>query len=197
MTLQKKISNELKFEGNPRKINDKQKELLKKHIEELGDLSGLVYCQNHKAYVGGNQRSDIFDGAKIEIVKEFKKPNKVKTVANGYIVYNGVRYAYREVKFSEEQFKQACIIANNSGGENDWEMLQGDEWKEIAESVGLDLSNELNNELENIIEDKPIKENINFIIKCKNSDELEQLQSKLNTSEQKINFKDFILKAAL
>jgi chaperonin cofactor prefoldin len=76
-------------------------------------------------------------------------------------------------------------------------MLQGDEWKEIAESVGLDLSNELNNELENIIEDKPIKENINFIIKCKNSDELEQLQSKLNTSEQKINFKDFILKAAL
>jgi hypothetical protein len=42
MTLQKKISNELKFEGNPRKINDKQKELLKKHIEELGDLSGLV-----------------------------------------------------------------------------------------------------------------------------------------------------------
>ncbi len=137
MESQKKISNELKFEGNPRKINDKQKELLKKHIEELGDLSGVVYCQNQKAYVGGNQRSDIFDGAKIEIVKEFKKPNKSNTVANGFIIHNNERFAYREVKFNEEQFKQACIVANNDGGENDWEILQGKDWADILEEAGL------------------------------------------------------------
>ncbi len=140
MESQKKISNELKFEGNPRKINDKQKELLKKHIEELGDLSGVVYCQNQKAYVGGNQRSDIFDGAKIEIVKEFKKPNKSNTVANGFIIHNNERFAYREVKFNEEQFKQACIVANNDGGQNDWEILKDDYWgNDQLEEWGLDL----------------------------------------------------------
>ena len=130
METQEKISNELKFEGNPRKINQKQKELLKKHIEQLGDLSGVVYCQNHKSYVGGNQRSDIFNGAKIEIVKEFKKPNKSNTVANGFIIHNNERFAYREVKFSDEQFKQACIVANNDGGENDWQILANDEWSD-------------------------------------------------------------------
>ena len=128
MKAQSKISKELKYKDNPRKINEKQKHLLKNHIDELGDLSGVVYCQNHKSYVGGNQRSDIFDGAKIEVVKEYKKPNKFNTVINGFIMYNNERFAYREVKFNENQFKQACIVANNDGGENDWEVLSSNDW---------------------------------------------------------------------
>jgi hypothetical protein len=42
------LSKENKFKNNPRKINAKQKALLKEHINELGDLSGVVYCVNHK-----------------------------------------------------------------------------------------------------------------------------------------------------
>ena len=68
METKKEISRELKFKGNPRKISDEKKNLLKTHIEELGDLSGIVFCRTNQAYASGNQRSDILDSSKIEIV---------------------------------------------------------------------------------------------------------------------------------
>lgn len=119
-----KIDRKLKFKGNPRKISERQQELLKAHLEELGDLSGVVYCRNNKAYVGGNQRSDIFHGSKIVYSQEFEKPNQHGTIAIGWIEYNGELYAYREVEFTEEQFRKACIVANNDGGEWDYQELQ-------------------------------------------------------------------------
>ena len=136
------LSKENKFKNNPRKINAKQKALLKEHINELGDLSGVVYCINHKQFVGGNQRSEIFDQCQIEIVERYKKPTPQKTVAHGFIIYNNEKYAYREVKFTEEEFKKGCIVANNDGGENDWEVLKTEEWDigKLAE-WGLDVSN--------------------------------------------------------
>ncbi len=119
-----KIEKSKKFKGNPRKITDRQKELLKEHISELGDLSGVVYCRNNKAYVGGNQRSDIFDGCEIEIIETFEIPTETGTVAHGFILFNNEKYVYREVDFSEEQFKKACIVANNDGGSFDWDILK-------------------------------------------------------------------------
>ena len=128
-----KINNELKFKQNPRKISDRQLELLKAHLEELGDLSGVVYCRNNKAYVGGNQRSDVFNGSKITYWKQFKKANKQGTVAVGSIEYLGELYAYREVEFTPEQFKKACIVANNDGGEWDFDELAKWERNDLAE----------------------------------------------------------------
>lgn len=121
------ISRTMKFDGNPRRITKKQFELLKDHIEKLGDLGGVVYCHNHKSYVGGNQRSEIFDGAKIEIIEKYEKPTAQKTVAHGFINYNGEKYSYREVLFDDYDFRMACIVANNDGGENDWDIL-ANEW---------------------------------------------------------------------
>ena len=129
MKANEKISKDLKFEGNPRKISETERALLKKHIEQLGDLSGVVYCRNKKAYVGGNQRSDIFEGCPIEITETYKKANEVGTIAYGFINYNNERHSYREVVFTEDQFKQACIVANNSGGANDWDILNSDSWE--------------------------------------------------------------------
>ena len=59
----KKISNKNKYKDNPRTITKKEFGLLKQHVEDLGDLSGVVYCHKNKAFVSGNQRSEIFDGA--------------------------------------------------------------------------------------------------------------------------------------
>lgn len=119
----KKISKDLKFKRNPRYITKRKFELLESHLEELGDLSGVTYCHNHQAFVGGNQRSEVFDGADIEITQRFDPPTDKHTVAIGFINFKGEKYAYREVSFSEELFEKACIVANNSGGQNDWEEL--------------------------------------------------------------------------
>jgi len=133
------ISNQHKFAGNPRKMSPKEKAQLKKHLETLGDLSGVIYDINSYAFVGGNQRSDIFDGAPIEITERFDKPTKNKTVAHGFILYNGEKYAYREVAFTESEFREACIVANNDGGEFDLEILSG--WDEVElEEWGFDVA---------------------------------------------------------
>ena len=140
MKAKETISKDLKWDKNPRKITEKKKELLKNHIDELGDLSGVVYCHNNNAFVGGNQRTDIFDNSKIEIVEQYDKPNEKGTIAYGFINYKNERFAYREVNFTEELFKKACIVANNDGGENDWEILNTDYWDNIElEAFGLDI----------------------------------------------------------
>jgi len=133
------ISTANKFKGNPRKISDKQKRLLSEHLTELGDLSGVIYCHNAKAYVGGNQRADVFDGAEIEITERFDTPTIHHTIAHGFIKWQGEKYVYREVAFTPEQFRKACIVANNDGGEFDFDILKMD-WNigELAD-WGLDL----------------------------------------------------------
>lgn len=117
------ISNKNKYDENPRTITKKQFGLLKEHIEELGDLSGVVYCHKNKAFVSGNQRSEIFNGAEIEIVEKFDKPTRRGTVAYGFITYNGEKYAYREVYFMKSRFEMACIVANYDGGSFDWDII--------------------------------------------------------------------------
>lgn len=124
------VSRENKFDRNPRVITKKQFTLLKDHLETLGDLSGVVFCHNHQCYVGGNQRSEVFDGAEIEIVERYDEPTEKHTLAYGFIKHNGEKYAYREVAFSDYDFRMACIVANNDGGENDFELL-ANEWDAI------------------------------------------------------------------
>jgi hypothetical protein len=132
-----KITVKNKFKGNPRKITDKQMQLLKEHLEELGALSGIIYCVNNKAYVGGNQRSTIFDGADIEIIERFEIPTENKTLAHGFVVYNNEKFAYREVAFTEMEFKKACVVANNDGGSFDFEILK--EWDVPFEDWGVEI----------------------------------------------------------
>ena len=124
MKSKTKISKDLKFKRNPRKITDAQLELLRNHLSELGDLSGVIYCHNNKSYVGGNQRSDVFDNSQIEITERFSEPTKQKTLAHGFIVWQGEKYAYREVAFTEQEFKKACIVANHDGGSWDMDILR-------------------------------------------------------------------------
>jgi hypothetical protein len=54
MDIQKTIDKNLQFDKNSRKITGAQIERLESDLQKFGDLSGVVYCQNNKAYVGGN-----------------------------------------------------------------------------------------------------------------------------------------------
>ena len=186
------ISNQNKFLGNPRKMSAKEKAQLKKHLETLGDLSGVIFDVNSKSFVGGNQRSDIFDGAPIEITERFDEPTKNKTVAHGFILYNGEKFAYREVAFTESEFREACIVANNDGGEFDLEILSS--WDEIElEEWGFDVA---------VFEDVGVIEveeydkdedfdTEKFTVKCETNEELKEMQSCFGTASKHITYEKF------
>lgn len=108
---------------NPRKISDKQLRMLKKSIEEFGDLSGIVFNRRTGNLVGGHQRLKCLPhDARIER-KEFKEPSRTGTIAEGRITIDGENYAYREVDWPLEKEKAANIAANKQGGEWDNEAL--------------------------------------------------------------------------
>lgn len=137
--MERVIDKSQQYQYNPRSISDSDLNRLQEHLSKFGDLSGVVYCRNNKAYVGGNQRSKIFNGSQIEIIKEFGNPQKDKTVAIGCIIWNEQKYTYREVLFSEEEFREACIVANNDGGTWDMDALKEHWSAEQLKDWGLDL----------------------------------------------------------
>lgn len=110
------------YHKNPRRISKKQTQELAAWLQELGDLSGVVHDLNSGEIIGGNQRSKVFDLAncEIEIAQRLPEPDAQGTVAHGFVIWQGARYAYREVRWTPEQCEKACIIANKAGG--DWDM---------------------------------------------------------------------------
>jgi hypothetical protein len=114
------------FQNNPRTLTKKQHDLLKHDLLELGDLSGIVNDLNSGQVIGGNQRVKIFrelPNPEIVITERLDKPSKTGTVAHGYVVLDGERYAYREVRWTEKQCQKANIVANKAGGEWDFNIL--------------------------------------------------------------------------
>lgn len=113
------------YHKNPRTLTERQYKLLKRDLEALGDLSGIVHDVNSDEIIGGNQRSRVFDlkPESIVITQEFKRPTRTGTVALGYVEYKGERFAYRRVKWSKKQCEKANIVANKAGGEWDKDIL--------------------------------------------------------------------------
>lgn len=111
---------------NPRNITSGQHEDLKQWLDELGDLSGIIYNVRTKQFPGGNQRSKAmdFNQCKKEYYLENKKPDRQGTLKLGYIIWKRAKYSFRVVDWTEEQERKANIIANKAGGDWDWEKLQ-------------------------------------------------------------------------
>lgn len=122
---------------NPRTISKEDASDLRKWLEEFGDLSGKIYNVVTEQFPGGNQRSKQIniEECEIEYVKQWKKPDEQGTVAYGYVVWQGKRYNYREVKWDLEKEKRANVIANKAGGEWDWtKMKENFEVDDLLES---------------------------------------------------------------
>lgn len=114
------------YNKNPRKISEKQLAKLKANIEELGDLSGIVHDLNSDEIISGNQRSRVIDINKcqIDIVEKYDTPNKQGTVAWGYVIFDGQKLNYRQVRWDEKQREKANITANALGGDWDFDILE-------------------------------------------------------------------------
>ena len=113
------------FELNPRKIDDEHLEMLKESMHEFGDISGIVYNVRTSRLCGGHQRQVNFDdSAEITITEVYITPTRTGTVREGYIIFEGERFTYREVDWPEEKEIAANIAANKGAGKWDYGLLQ-------------------------------------------------------------------------
>lgn len=127
-------------EKNPRKASDEKVEMLRHTLSEFGDLSGFVYNRKSKQLVGGHQRQKALpDDAKILITKKYDQPTKKGTVAVGYVLVRGERFAYREVEWGKAKELQANIAANKGAGDWDEKLLS----EMMREIDGLDADLDL------------------------------------------------------
>lgn len=112
---------------NPRTISKQDFESLKNAIVEFGDLSGIVSNITTGELVGGHQRVEAFKSlgknAQIEIAQRLDQPTRTGTVAIGFVIMDGERYAYREVEWDKTRQQAANIAANRISGEFDVNLL--------------------------------------------------------------------------
>jgi hypothetical protein len=170
-----KISQVKNNPNNPRLIkNDKFKKLVKsvQEFPEMLELRPIVVDEN-MIVLGGNMRLKASKDA-------------------------GLKEVWIEVAegLTEEQKKEFIIKDNVGFGEWEWDML-ANEWDSVQLAEwGLDVwQNE--DDIEDIEEVIDFNESVNFIIKCNDLKQLEEMQTKLNTSASKLSYEDFLVKVGL
>src|SRR5690606_30231583 len=101
---------------NPRRIEADRLATLGRLMREHGDLSGIVFNRRTGRLIGGHQRKQhLPPDAEVHVTERPTRPNAQGTVAVGYVVADGERWAYREVDV-DEQREAAMNVAANKGG---------------------------------------------------------------------------------
>jgi len=175
----KKISDIKLLDNNPRTISDRQFKILctsiKKNIDYfearpliLSDRTGELVV------IAGNQRYKAAESLGLKEVPTYLMKN-----------------------LTEETEREIVIRDNISNGDWDFDLL-ANEWNtEELQDWGLEGFPFESEEIQDIEEIEDFNESVNFTIKCDSIEQLEQLQTKLNTSTAKLKYDDFILKAGL
>jgi len=123
---------------NPRKITAEQLKMLADSLRKFGDLSGLVLNVATNHLVGGHQRVKELGDAPVTIVRRYKTPTPKGTIAEGFVLFEGERYSYREVRWDETTERAAMVAANKHGG--DWDFPQLSELLLELDSGEFDLA---------------------------------------------------------
>ena len=169
MKQQVKIS---KVKGNPKNPriikNDKFKKLVKS-IQEFPEMLKLrpIVVDENMMVLGGNMR--------LKASKEAGLKEVWIDIAEG---------------LTEEQKKEFIVKDNVGFGEWEWDIL-ANEWDSVQLAEwGLDVwQNE--DDVEDIEEVIDFSEDVNFIIKCENLKELEELKDKLKLTGTKTSYSKF------
>jgi hypothetical protein len=164
-----KISQVKANPNNPRVIkNDKFKKLVTS-IEEFPEMLKLrpIVVDENMIVLGGNMRLKASKDA-------------------------GLKEVWIEVAegLTEEQKKEFIVKDNVGFGEWEWDML-ANEWDSVQlADWGLDVwQNE--DDVEDIEEVIDFNEDVNFIIKCQNLEELEELKDNLKVTGNKTSYSKF------
>jgi ParB-like chromosome segregation protein Spo0J len=163
--------------NNPRLIKDDKFKKLVKSISEFPKMMELrpIVIDSEGMILGGNMR--------FKALQELK----YKEVPDEWIK--------RADELTEEE-KKRFIIADNVGfGDWDFDLLTDWDSDKLTEwGLEFPIYDNSINDIEQVDE---FTESVNFTIKCDSIEQLEELQTKLNVSVQKIKYKDFLIKAGL
>jgi len=205
---------------NPRKISAEKLDMLEYSMEMFGDISGIIFNRRSGQLEGGHQRGKIIPkDAEIVIEQSYEIPTKTGTVAEGYVLYKGERFKYREVDWDADTAQLANLAANKQGGE--WEdnllkeilidldknnadlKLAGFDDLELENLLsGFDTNNNYDNKKESIYTSKieiPIYEPKNIkpkLLDLFNNQKYLSLIEEINNSDIKEDDKEFLLNAA-
>jgi hypothetical protein len=137
---------------NPRKpwTND-QLAGFRQSLLKFGDLGGIVRNLTTDQLIGGHKRVEAFrDAAAVQVVAAPQDVDAQGTVAHGYVVVDGNRFAYREVRWSVDDEMAANLAANRWGAEWDWKLV-ADTLKSIGDAELLALTGFEDHELANLM----------------------------------------------
>lgn len=147
-----KIKDLKPYDKNPRKITDESKTNLEASMIEYGDLSGIVFNRRSGNLVGGHQRRFVLpDEAEIKIEHTFNPPTPAGTIAEGFIVYKGEMFKFREVDWDKPKEIGANLAANKGAGQWDYPLLT--EHLNFLDENNYDLNLTMfdKNEIENLL----------------------------------------------
>jgi len=171
---------ELKLnKANPRFIkDDKFKKLLAsiKDFPKMMELRPIVY-DTDGTILGGNMRYRALTELGYKDIPD--------------------TWAKRAAELTDDE-KRRFIIEDNVGF-GDWDMESlADQWDlEELEAWGVDLPDDWGSDVIDIEEVDEFNESVNFTIKCESIEQLEELQTKLSISAQKIGYDEFLIKVGL
>jgi ParB-like chromosome segregation protein Spo0J len=171
-----KISTVKSNPNNPRVIKDEKFEQLVQSIKDFPQMLEIrpIVVNDDMIVLGGNMRLKACKEAGLKEVPIIKASD-----------------------LTEEQQREFIIKDNVGFGEWDWEQLK--EWDgEELEAWGLDVPTfMIDDTINDINEVDEFTESVNFVIKCESIEQLEQLQTKLNTSSKKLAYDEFLIKVGL
>lgn len=100
--------------SNPNRLDPADKKRMARSLDEFGDLSGVILNRRTGLLVGGHQRVDVLAGAEVQ-AEDLPAPEPDGTVARGWLVKSGKRYALRVVDWDETKAHAALLAANRFG----------------------------------------------------------------------------------
>jgi len=113
-------------EQNPRKPwAASQVEAFRQSLVRFGDLGGIVRNLTTNQLIGGHKRIEAFKaaGGHVTIVAERQDQDPQGTVAHGYVLVDGARFGYREVRWDLPTETAANLAANRWAAEWDWQAV--------------------------------------------------------------------------
>jgi DNA modification methylase len=121
-----KLSDLAQNPKNPRKASKDKLKALERSLKEFGDLGCIVFNRRTNRLIGGHQRQKVMDG------------ELIRTGTNeGYVLFNGESFKYREVDWDESKELAANLAANQGAGQ--WDMAQLSEMMQSLSDMNFDL----------------------------------------------------------
>ena len=109
---------------NPRRITAEARKLLKKNLETVGLMGGIIWNKTTGNLVSGHQRLSLLD-----------KDNKYKPATDGNPPENDYELEVVEVELSIEEEKKQNIFLNNQNAQG---MFDTDKLKVVMEDIKFD-----------------------------------------------------------